>query len=68
MRTTPSSHRCSQAARNEAVTAKHAAAVERLKPPDPFDRLLVAQALVEPLRLLTHDKAIARHGDTAILI
>ncbi|MBV9990450.1 MAG: twitching motility protein PilT [Alphaproteobacteria bacterium] len=42
--------------------------MERLKPPDPFDRLLVAQALVEPLRLLTHDKAIARHGDTAILI
>ena len=52
-----------------AVTADHAAAVERLKPrhADPFDRLLVAQALSEPLRLLTHDKQVADYGDTVIL-
>jgi PIN domain nuclease of toxin-antitoxin system len=53
-----------------AVTAEHAAAVGRLKPhrADPFDRLLVAQALSEPLRLLTHDKHIADYGDTVILV
>lgn len=52
-----------------AVTAEHAAAVERLKlhHADPFDRLLVAQALAEPLRLLTHDKHIASYSDTVIL-
>ncbi len=50
------------------VTAVHAAAVETLPliHGDPFDRLLVAQALSEPLRLLTHDKALARYGDTVI--
>jgi PIN domain nuclease of toxin-antitoxin system len=53
-----------------AVTAEHAAAVERLRPHhiDPFDRLLVAQALVEPLRLLTHDKHIASYSDMVILV
>ena len=53
-----------------AITAEHAAAVERLKPhhTDPFDRLLVAQALSEPLRLLTHDKNVADYSDTVILV
>jgi PIN domain nuclease of toxin-antitoxin system len=52
------------------VTAAHAAAVDRLAPKhsDPFDRLLVAQALTEPLRLLTHDAHVARYGDTVILV
>ncbi|MDO5686308.1 MAG: type II toxin-antitoxin system VapC family toxin [Neisseria sp.] len=35
---------------------------------DPFDRLLVAQALSEPMRLMTHDKAIAQYSDTVISI
>ncbi len=50
------------------VTAAHAAAVETLPLPqaDPFDRLLLAQALTEPLRLLTHDKTLARCSDTVI--
>ena len=50
------------------VTAAHAAAVETLPllHGDPFDRLLVAQALTEPLRLLTHDKVLARYSDTVI--
>ena len=50
------------------VTATHAAAVETLPliHGDPFDRLLIAQALTEPLRLLTHDKALARYSDTVI--
>ena len=33
-----------------------------------FDRLLVAQALAEPLRLVTHDQTIARYGDTIIFV
>lgn len=50
------------------VTAAHAAAVENLPllHGDPFDRLLVAQALIEPLRLLTHDKMLASYSDTVI--
>ena len=35
---------------------------------DPFDRLLVAQALAEPLRLMTHDAQVARYSDTIIAI
>lgn len=52
------------------VTATHAAAVERLKPrhADPFDRLLVAQALSEPMRLLTHDKQVADYNDAIFLV
>jgi PIN domain nuclease of toxin-antitoxin system len=33
---------------------------------DPFDRMLVAQALTEPMRLLTHDAMVARYSDTVI--
>ena len=35
---------------------------------DPFDRLLVAQALVEPMRLITHDPLVALYNDTIIKI
>lgn len=51
-----------------AVEPEHAAAVEGLPAhhPDPFDRLLVAQALVEPMRLITHDVLVARYSDTII--
>lgn len=47
-----------------AVTAEHAAAVGSLAPihTDPFDRILVAQAEMEPLRLLTHDARLAGYG------
>jgi len=53
-----------------SITAIHAAAAERLEQrhSDPFDRLLIAQALSEPLRLLTHDKRIADYSDTIILV
>ena len=52
------------------VTADHAALVEELPPhhADPFDRILVAQALDEPLRLVTHDPTVARYSDTVILV
>lgn len=51
------------------VTPEHAAAVGSLPlhHGDPFDRLLVAQALSEPLRLVTADKKIAAYSDTVIL-
>ena len=52
------------------VEAEHAVAVESLPPhhQDPFDRLLVAQALVEPMRLITHDATVARYSDTVLLV
>jgi len=52
------------------IAAEHTAAVETLPPhhQDPFDRLLVAQALVEPMRLLTHDAQVSRYSDTIIRV
>lgn len=35
---------------------------------DPFDRMLVAQAISEPLRLLTADKMLARYTDLVDLV
>ncbi|CDQ09347.1 PIN domain protein [Acidithiobacillus ferrivorans] len=52
------------------IEAEHAIAVEELPAhhQDPFDRLLVAQALVEPMRLLTHDPLVARYGATILSV
>jgi PIN domain nuclease of toxin-antitoxin system len=46
-----------------AVEGAHAVAVDSLPPihKDPFDRLLIAQAVVEGITLLTVDKWIARY-------
>jgi PIN domain nuclease of toxin-antitoxin system len=46
-----------------AVTSEHAVSVDTLPPihKDPFDRLLVAQALVEGITLLTADAQLARY-------
>lgn len=35
---------------------------------DPFDRILVAQSLAEPLRLVTVDALVAGYSDTVLLI
>lgn len=35
---------------------------------DPFDRMLVAQAIIEPLRLLTTDRALAEYSDVVMLV
>ena len=35
---------------------------------DPFDRMLVAQAMVEPLYLLTHDASLAPYSELVILV
>lgn len=53
-----------------AVEPEHAAIVGDLANhhQDPFDRLLVAQALAEPMRLLTHNAMVSRYSDTIILV
>ena len=52
------------------ITGEHAARVVRLPPhhEDPFDRMLVAQAVTEPMILLTNDKALAPYGDLVQLV
>jgi PIN domain nuclease of toxin-antitoxin system len=51
-----------------SITPSHAAAIQSLPPlhTDPFDRILLAQALSEPLRLLTRDTKILAYGGTTI--
>ena len=48
----------------------HAARVEHLPPihSDPFDRILVAQAITEPMTLLTHDSTVAQYSDSILLV
>jgi PIN domain nuclease of toxin-antitoxin system len=45
------------------VTSEHAVAIEGLPPihKDPFDRLLVAQSMVEGITLLTNDPLVAQY-------
>lgn len=52
------------------VTGEHAARVAGLPPVhrDPFDRMLVAQALVEPMRLLTDDAILGGYGDIVTVV
>lgn len=53
-----------------SVEAEHAIAVEDLPAhhQDPFDRILVAQALVEPMRLITHDASVALYSDAIVKV
>lgn len=46
------------------VTSEHAVSVDALPPlhKDPFDRLLIAQAIVEGFTLLTADAQLVRYG------
>jgi PIN domain nuclease of toxin-antitoxin system len=46
-----------------AITSAHAVAVTALPPihKDPFDRMLIAQATVEGITLLTSDQLVARY-------
>ena len=50
------------------VTVEHAAAVERLPwhHRDPFDRMLVAQALVEGAALVSRDEALQDYGVSVV--
>jgi PIN domain nuclease of toxin-antitoxin system len=50
--------------------ADHIIALSQLPPhhQDPFDRMLIAQAISEPLHLLTHDKNVSLYGGSIILV
>jgi PIN domain nuclease of toxin-antitoxin system len=52
------------------VTGAHAARVVSLPAHhrDPFDRLLIAQALSEPMHLLTNDLALAPYGEIVTVV
>ena len=52
------------------VTAVHALALLGLPPlhADPFDRMLIAQAVSEPLHLLTRDAMLARYPASVTLV
>ena len=52
------------------ITIPHAQTAGRLPPhhTDPFDRMLVAQAQVERMRLLTHDRRLTLYGDFVDLV
>jgi PIN domain nuclease of toxin-antitoxin system len=47
------------ACRSYDIAAPHA---------DPFDRLLLAQAIVEPLYLLSMDETLASHGGEFVMV
>jgi PIN domain nuclease of toxin-antitoxin system len=51
------------------ILPEHAASLEDLPPihSDPFDRLLAAQALKEPMRLMTRDRTLASYSGNFIL-
>ena len=53
-----------------AITGAHAVAVDLLPPihGDPFDRLLVAQAQIEAMTLLTADEIVGRYPGPVQLI
>lgn len=53
-----------------AVASEHALAASELPPhhKDPFDRILIAQASVEGLSLLTGDKTMARYGKPVVRV
>lgn len=52
------------------ISGEHAARVLDLPPihRDPFDRLLVAQAFAEPMRLLTNDAVLGGYGDIVTVV
>ena len=52
------------------IAGEHAARVASLPPVhrDPFDRLLIAQALVEPMRLLTDDNVLGAYGEIVTVV
>ena len=51
------------------ITVAHAARLRNLPMHhrDPFDRLMIAQAMVENLTLVTHDRTLARYDGLTVL-
>lgn len=52
------------------ITWQHTVRVRKLPMHhrDPFDRMLIAQAVSEPLHLLTHDAALSRYSDLVTIV
>ncbi|MBO3274733.1 type II toxin-antitoxin system VapC family toxin [Pseudomonas schmalbachii] len=52
------------------IAVEHAIAVKDLEQHhrDPFDRILVATAITEPMRLITADPLVAKYTSLAILV
>jgi PIN domain nuclease of toxin-antitoxin system len=52
------------------ITWQHTVQVRKLPMlhRDPFDRMLVAQAMSEPLRLLTHDQGLRAYSDLVMVV
>lgn len=52
------------------ITSEHAMAVKDLEHhhKDPFDRLIVATAISEPIKLLTADPQVAQYSSLAMLV
>jgi PIN domain nuclease of toxin-antitoxin system len=52
------------------ITGKHTETLIELPPihKDPFDRMLIAQSMKEPLLLLTNDAILARYWDGVMLV
>ena len=53
-----------------AVSAQHAVALSRLPPihGDPFDRMLIAQAITETMALITTDERLAAYPGTIEIV
>ncbi len=52
------------------ITWQHTTQVRKLPMHhrDPFDRMLIAQAISEPLRFLTHDEGLSRYSDLVTVV
>lgn len=52
------------------IYAEHTLAIAELPyhHQDPFDRLLIAQSMTEPMRLMTHDTQIEKYGNMALMV
>jgi PIN domain nuclease of toxin-antitoxin system len=52
------------------ITSEHTVSLDNLPPihKDPFDRLMVVQAMVEGITLLTSDALVARYAGSIILV
>lgn len=51
------------------ITSEHAIAVKDLEHHhrDPFDRLIIATAIIEPMKLVTADPMVAKYTSLAVL-
>jgi PIN domain nuclease of toxin-antitoxin system len=52
------------------ITTEHTVSLDNLPPihKDPFDRLLIVQAMVEGITLITSDALVARYAGSIILV